>query len=96
MQLYPKPRSKHKCCGICKDYYEDYKEHVESDPHIEKLRNSPFQKLIIEEADRIGEQIYDKKYEDEKIYESNTEDQLFKCLSIETITEGGYSNKKFS
>lgn len=31
---------------MCRGHYEDYKEHVESDPHQNALRKSPYQVLI--------------------------------------------------
>lgn len=86
--MYPKPRSRQRYCGVCKDYYEDYKEHIEGEGHMDALSRSTYQKLIKEEAERIGELLVEKRLEDEKTLESASEDQLFKCLSLDAMTEG--------
>jgi hypothetical protein len=93
--MYPKPRSRQRYCGVCKDYYEDYKDHVESDTHLSALTRSPYQHLIKEAAERIFEQAGERRLEDEKTQESASEDQLFNCLSLEGIAEGnGGANEK--
>lgn len=45
-QFFPKPRSKHKYCGVCRGHYEDYKDHIESVVHISNLQKSPYQTMI--------------------------------------------------
>ena len=46
----PKPRSRHKYCGVCRGHYEDYKEHIESDHHNNHLKESRYQGLISQMA----------------------------------------------
>lgn len=87
--MYPKPRSRQRYCGVCKDYYDDYKEHVEGEGHTDALARSTYQRLIKEEAERMGEQVGGRRVEDEKTQESASEDQLFKCLSLDGMAEGG-------
>lgn len=44
--MVPKPRSRHKYCGVCRGHYEDYKDHVESETHLSNLKSSRYQDLI--------------------------------------------------
>lgn len=44
----PKPRSRHKYCGVCRGHYEDYKEHTESELHLTYLKNSRYQEMIVQ------------------------------------------------
>jgi hypothetical protein len=54
MQLYPKPRSKQRYCGVCRNHYEDYKDHVEGEEHRLVLRRSLYQSFIKDLCKKSG------------------------------------------
>lgn len=78
----PKPRSRHRYCGVCRGYYEDYKEHLEGEKHQEQLDGSECQKMI--KALALEVQGRARKEEEERTVEAS-EEQLFKCLSSDTL-----------
>lgn len=46
--LVPKPNSKNMYCNACKDKYEDYLEHIQSNKHKKKIQNNIFNDYILE------------------------------------------------
>lgn len=80
----PKPRSRHKYCGVCRGHYEDYKEHIESEDHLGKLSHSLYQGLIIQLCQRVQQ---DGRCVEEcnKLSESTCEEGLIKGLSESSL-----------
>lgn len=44
----PKPSSRNSYCTICKIRFEDYKEHIQLDSHLNGMRGSAYNKFIEE------------------------------------------------
>jgi hypothetical protein len=43
--MVPKPRSRHRYCGVCRSHYEDYMEHTTGADHTAYLSKSHYQVL---------------------------------------------------
>lgn len=74
----PKPRSRHKYCGVCRGHYEDYKEHIEGEPHLGHLRVSPYQELINKMAANYLSSQDKTQNEEVKIIDLTAEESAYK------------------
>ena len=87
----PKPRSRHKYCGVCRGHYEDYKDHIESELHTSHLKNSRYQALIVEMSSRFQEE---RREEEPKVIDLTTEEAAIKAVPelIETCSSRGLAS----
>lgn len=43
--MVPKPRSRHRYCGVCRNHYDDYMDHTTGPEHAAFLMKSHYQAL---------------------------------------------------
>lgn len=48
IQFFPRPKSKHNHCNVCKSGYEDYRDHIHSELHKANIRKSSYNRYIKE------------------------------------------------
>lgn len=46
--MQPKPSSRNSYCTICKIRFDDYKEHINQDEHLTRMRQSSYNEFIAE------------------------------------------------
>ena len=46
--MQPRPSVRNSYCTICKLRFDDYKDHINSTDHIFKMRQSPYNELILQ------------------------------------------------
>ena len=82
----PKPRSRHKYCGVCRGHYEDYKDHIESELHLAHLKNSRYQEMMVQLSGRFQQLVEKREKEEPIVVDLTTEEAVVKITSEMTET----------
>lgn len=63
VMLYPKPNKRHCYCGVCKNNFEEYLQHIKSEHHTRRFANNSYiQKIESLEKQYHFQNNYDPQY----------------------------------
>lgn len=72
--MVPKPRSRHRYCGVCRNHYEDYMEHTTGPDHTACLTKSYYQALNADLCRRFRDKLQaERQMEEDKTADTTSE-----------------------
>jgi hypothetical protein len=73
-QMVPKPRSRHRYCGVCRNHYEDYMNHTTGPDHAACLTRSYYQAMNADLCHRFQYRLQaERQTEEDKVADTTSE-----------------------